>query len=169
MKKYFISIITSILATICLAGCQTQKSTTQTNQQNMNVVSKTTMIQDYNQIIDKYATVIGSYADSLRDNQIETQKPTQQANQTIDRINTKLQKSTLNKNISNNFIKMNNALKEVIACYANNNFTDLKKKQAAFNQDDLQLRKDLNINTSNQKLTAALNKLKAVADSHATN
>ncbi|NUG39018.1 hypothetical protein GYT97_03875 [Lactobacillus mellis] len=163
MKTRFIIFVIDLLMFATLVGCSN-------NQENNNdsskidgstIISKVQMKHYYKNIFDSYADVLDSYGDSIIDNKLETKASATHTIKLIDNINIKLKNNSINKEESNNFIKLNLGLKNLVECYKTNNFSNSKEYNSKINEYLPKVERDLSVDRNN-KVVKATNRLNEI-------
>lgn len=163
MKKLIMLISTLFITTFIFSGCAAKTTNPQSVPHTLSNQNLTTI---YNRTNNQYANVINSYADSIRDNKLETKATTQKAQQEFRHSQRTLQKKAFNQSAKDNLLQMIQSLQKINACYQQNNFTKIKTYQTQYQTADNKVRQALNISTENTKLTKAQQHLQTVAKLH---
>ena len=79
----------------------------------------------------------------------------------IDNINIRLKNNSINKEESNNFIKLNLGLKNLVECYKTNNFSNSKEYNSKINEYLPKVERDLSVDRNN-KVVKATNRLNEI-------
>lgn len=163
MKIRFIIFVMGLLMVSTLVGCVNNHNNNSSMIDNSTIIGKVQMEHYYKDIFDSYADVIDSYADSIIDNKLETKASATHTIKLIDNINIKLKNNSINKEESNNFIKLNAGLKNLVECYKTNNFSNLKEYNSQINEYLPKVKRDLSVDRNNKvvKATNRLNKIVA--------
>lgn len=156
--------ILALLIVGLLSGCSSKQSKNNDKDQGTSSaeISKSQMKKYYKNIFDSYADVIDSYADSIKDNKLETASSASHTIELIDNTNVKLKNNSINKEESNNFVKLNEGLEDLVECYKTNDFSHSKEYNSKINKYLPKVKNDLRVG-GNNKLTKATKRLNEVA------